>query len=61
YYNPGALFGCTIFGMLFKDGRFTLEIARCIGSCGLAPALMIDDVIYKQMTPNKVDAVLSRL
>ncbi|MCD7953061.1 MAG: NAD(P)H-dependent oxidoreductase subunit E [Synergistaceae bacterium] len=44
-----------------EDGRFTLEIARCIGSCGLAPALMIDDVIYKQMTPNKVDAVLSRL
>ena len=27
------------------DRKFTFEIARCIGACGLAPALMIDDVV----------------
>lgn len=42
------------------DGRFTFEIARCIGACGLAPAMMIDDVVYKQVTPAKVDAILSK-
>jgi NADH:ubiquinone oxidoreductase subunit E len=41
------------------DGKFTLEIARCIGACGLAPAIMIDDTVYKQMSPAKIDAVLS--
>ena len=42
------------------DGRFTFEVARCIGSCGLAPAIMIDDVVYKQMTPTKVNELLSK-
>ncbi len=42
------------------DGKFTLEIARCIGSCGLAPAIMIDNEVYKQMTPTKVDSLLSK-
>ncbi len=41
------------------DGEFTLEIARCIGACGLAPAIMIDDTIYKQVNPNKLDAILN--
>lgn len=43
-----------------QDGRFTFEIARCIGACGLAPAIMIDDVVYKQMSPNKLDALLTK-
>ena len=42
------------------DGKFTFEVARCIGACGLAPAIMIDDVVYKQMTPAKVNALLSK-
>ena len=41
------------------DRKFTFEIARCIGACGLAPALMIDDVVYRQMSPSKVDTVLA--
>ncbi len=43
-----------------EDGKFTFEIARCIGSCGLAPAMMIDDEVYKQMSPTKVDAILAK-
>ena len=46
-------------GETTRDGKFTLEIARCIGACGLAPAIMVDDVVYKQMTPSKIDAILS--
>ncbi|NCC69488.1 MAG: NAD(P)H-dependent oxidoreductase subunit E [Clostridia bacterium] len=43
-----------------EDGRFTFEVARCIGACGLAPAIMIDNVVYKQVNINKLDAILSR-
>ncbi len=41
------------------DGRFTLEVARCIGACGLAPAMMIDDKVYKQVNVNKLDKILA--
>lgn len=42
-----------------EDGRFTLEVARCIGACGLAPAMMIDEKVYKQVNINKLDTILS--
>ncbi len=41
------------------DGKFTLKVARCIGACGLAPAMMIDDVVYKQVHVNKIDKILA--
>ena len=41
------------------DRLFTLEIARCIGACGLAPAMMIDDRVYKQVNPVKLDSILA--
>mgnify|MGYP000156248335 CR=1 FL=1 len=42
------------------DSKFTLEIARCIGACGLAPAMMIDDTVYKQVNVNKLDKILEQ-
>ncbi|MGI6238218.1 MAG: NAD(P)H-dependent oxidoreductase subunit E [Christensenellales bacterium] len=42
------------------DGRFTLEVARCIGACGLAPAIMVDDVVYKQVNVNRLESILSK-
>ncbi|MDP3448158.1 MAG: NAD(P)H-dependent oxidoreductase subunit E [Eubacteriales bacterium] len=47
-------------GETTADGKFTFEVARCIGACGLAPAMMIDDVVFKQVNINKLDAILSR-
>lgn len=46
-------------GETTEDGLFTFEVARCIGACGLAPAMMIDDVVYKQVNVNKLSAILS--
>jgi NADH:ubiquinone oxidoreductase subunit E len=40
------------------DGKFSFEIARCIGSCALAPAMVIDDTIYKQVNINKIGRIL---
>ena len=45
-------------GETTEDGMFTLEIARCIGACGLAPAMMVDDTVYKQVNVNKIDRIL---
>lgn len=42
-----------------EDGLFTFEVARCIGACGLAPAIMIDDTVYKEVTPSKLKAILA--
>jgi len=42
------------------DGKFTFEIARCIGACGLAPAMMIDDTVHKKVNVNKLEQILSK-
>jgi NADH:ubiquinone oxidoreductase subunit E len=47
-------------GETTPDGKFTFEIARCFGSCGLAPAMMIDGAIYKQVNINKLDKILEK-
>lgn len=43
-----------------SDGKFTLEVARCIGACGLAPAMTINDKVYKQVNPEKLHAILEK-
>ena len=47
-------------GETTEDRKFTFEIARCIGACGLAPAMMIDDTVYKNVNPNKLDGILNK-
>jgi NADH:ubiquinone oxidoreductase subunit E len=47
-------------GETTQDGKFTFELARCIGACGLAPAMMIDDVVYKQVNINKLESIISK-
>ncbi|MDD5408774.1 MAG: NADH-quinone oxidoreductase subunit NuoE [Candidatus Omnitrophica bacterium] len=41
------------FGQTSSDNLFTLQEARCLGACGLAPVIMIDDKIYGSLTPKK--------
>lgn len=41
-----------------SDGLFTLCNARCIGSCGLAPAMMIDKDVHGRVDPKKVRRIL---
>lgn len=45
-------------GETTKDGLFTLQEARCLGACGIAPVIMIDDKIYGDLDSKKtVDVV----
>jgi NADH:ubiquinone oxidoreductase subunit E len=48
------------FGETSKDGIFTLEQSRCLGTCGLAPVVMIDEQIHGQVTPDQVPALLEK-
>jgi NADP-reducing hydrogenase subunit HndA len=43
-----------------EDGKFTLEVRRCLGACGLAPVIMIDDEVYGRLTPEKVKDILAK-
>lgn len=45
-------------GKTTKDGRFTLEAARCLGACGLAPVLMVDDKVYGRLIPDDVIRII---
>lgn len=44
-----------------RDMRFTFETVSCLGACGLAPAVVINEKIYGHMTPEKVVAAISQL
>jgi len=43
-----------------KDGRFTFEKARCLGACGLAPVMVIDDKVYGKVNIDEIDDILSQ-
>ncbi|MGI6642451.1 MAG: NADH-quinone oxidoreductase subunit NuoE [Bacillota bacterium] len=40
------------------DGLFTLEVVRCLGACGLAPVLMVNQDTYGRVTADKVPGIL---
>ena len=42
------------------DGVFTLNATRCLGACGLAPVMMINDEVYGRLTPDEVPAILDK-
>ena len=48
------------FGQTTADGRFTLLPIVCLGACDRAPAMMIDEDLYGNLTPEAVDAILER-
>jgi len=47
-------------GEMTSDGLFSLEVCRCIGCCGLAPAIMVGEEVFGNMTDAKVPEVLAR-
>jgi len=45
-------------GETTEDRQFSLEVARCFGACGLAPAVMINDEVYQRVKPARISDVL---
>jgi len=51
--------GCGV-GETSDDMRFSLDVVRCVGACGLSPVMTIDDDIYDRMKPTKVGDVMDK-
>jgi NADH-quinone oxidoreductase subunit E len=49
------------FGETTEDGRFTLMDVQCLGACGQAPIIQINDDYYDELTIEKLDELLDRL
>lgn len=47
-------------GETSPDGKFSLEATRCIGACGLAPVLTINDEVYGRLKKEDVDGILEK-
>lgn len=48
-------------GQTSEDGKFTLSQVECLGSCGTAPVMQINDTLYENLTPQKVEEILKGL
>ena len=47
-------------GSTTADGRFTLRDTRCLGACGLAPVIMINDDVYGRLVPDDLPGILDK-
>jgi NADH:ubiquinone oxidoreductase subunit E len=47
-------------GETSKDGKFSLDATRCLGACGLAPVITINEDVYGKLTPKDVADVLAK-
>ncbi|MGN0624118.1 MAG: NADH-quinone oxidoreductase subunit NuoE [Oscillospiraceae bacterium] len=45
-------------GECTPDGLFSIESCRCVGACGLAPVMMVDEDVYGKVTPDQVGSIL---
>ncbi|MFA5430358.1 MAG: NAD(P)H-dependent oxidoreductase subunit E [Candidatus Omnitrophota bacterium] len=47
-------------GETTKDGLFHLDVVRCLGCCGLAPVMMVDDKVYGKVSKGQVMEIVSK-
>ncbi|MFA6781588.1 MAG: NADH-quinone oxidoreductase subunit NuoE [Sedimentibacter sp.] len=47
-------------GETTPDNLFTFEATRCLGCCGLAPVMMIDQDVYGKLEPKKIPEILAK-
>jgi NADH:ubiquinone oxidoreductase subunit E len=47
-------------GETTEDGLFTLDATRCLGGCGLAPVMTIDEDVYAKLDPSKISGIMAK-
>lgn len=47
-------------GEATPDGRYQLNVVRCLGCCGCSPVLMVDDTVYSQVEPSDLAGILRK-
>ncbi len=50
----------TAVGKTTSDGLFTIKDTRCLGACGLAPVMMINDDVYGRLVPEDIPGILDK-
>ena len=45
-------------GECTPDGMFSIDSCRCVGACGLAPVMLVDDDVYGKLKPEQVAAII---
>ncbi|HNZ48430.1 MAG TPA: NADH-quinone oxidoreductase subunit NuoE [Candidatus Hydrogenedentes bacterium] len=45
-------------GETTPDGMFSLEGTRCVGTCGLAPVVLVNDTVFGEVTPDQIPALI---
>ncbi len=48
-------------GQTTADGRFTLSTVECLGSCGTAPVVMVNEAYHENMSAARLDALIEEL
>ena len=43
------------------DMLFTVETVNCLGACGLAPAMVVNEEVFGQLTPERVDTIIDEI
>ena len=47
-------------GECTPDGKFSIDACRCVGACGLAPVMLVNDDVYGRLTANDVEDILKK-
>ncbi len=47
-------------GGITPDGKFSYDAVRCVGACGLAPVMIVNDDVYGRLVPEDVDGILKK-
>ena len=47
-------------GECTTDGKFSLDTCRCVGACGLAPVMLVNEDVYGKVTPDQVKGILDK-
>jgi len=46
-------------GQTTQDAQFSIDVARCVGACALAPVMIVDEKVYAQVKPDQVAKILA--
>ncbi len=47
-------------GECTADGKFSLDACRCVGACGMAPVMLVNDEVFGRMTPDEAEEILKK-
>lgn len=47
-------------GEVTKDGKFSISACRCVGACGLAPVILVNEDVYGRLTPDEIPGIIAK-